>query len=55
MKPTTTCGKISLALPRELLARLDETAKREGRSRSAQVRFTLNRALPRTPAAEEKE
>ena len=55
MKSNTSCGKISLALPRELLSRLDETAKREGRSRSAQVRYTLNKALPRPPAFGEKE
>ena len=45
MKSKTSCGKISLALPHELLSRLDETARREGRSRSAQVRYTLNKAL----------
>ena len=54
MKSKTSCGKISLALPHELLSRLDETAKREGRSRSAQVRYTLNKALLRPPAQEEK-
>jgi len=54
MKSTTFCGKISLALPRELLARLDEAARREGRSRSAQVRYTLNKSLARPPAPEEK-
>lgn len=54
MKSKTSCAKISLALPRELLSRLDEAAKREGRSRSAQVRYTLNRSLARPPAHEEK-
>lgn len=54
MKSKTSCAKISLALPRELLSRLDEAAKREGRSRSAQVRYTLNRSLARPPAQEEK-
>jgi metal-responsive CopG/Arc/MetJ family transcriptional regulator len=54
MKSKTSCGKISLAMPHELLSRLNETAKREGRSRSAQVRYTLNKALARPPAQEEK-
>lgn len=54
MKSRTPFGKISLVLPRELLERLDETAKREGRSRSAQVRYTLGKSLPRAEAAEEK-
>ena len=52
MKSKTSCGKISLALPHELLSRLDETAKSEGRSRSAQVRYILSKSVTRKPADE---
>ena len=46
--------RVSILLPDELVAELDRIAAREGRNRSAQVRFFLARIVSRQDTASVK-